>query len=88
MRFLGSKIVDLMWFEMTSINFYPEKPTSFIQPNGVYWSTRTLGDTPLICPECKLFTWTIHGWNQYTKIGVCSACFGKVKKQGGVSEDA
>jgi len=69
---------------MASIkDFYPNKPSgTIVKPNGSYCSTRALSDTPFTCPECDAFAWTLHEWDPYIRIGVCSGCFGKVKDQG------
>ncbi len=68
-------------------DFYPPKPTGqIIQPDGTYWSNRTLGDKPYTCPECKGFTWTLHSPFPYGSTEVCSGCFRKVQKQGGLTQ--
>ena len=67
--------------------FTPNKPTGqIIQPDGTYSSTRTLGDNPLICPECTMPTWTVHAPFPDTIVMVCSGCFRKVKDQGGLTK--
>ena len=64
----------------------PDKPSGMINiVDGSYGMAVTLGDTPWTCPECAMLTWALYQPFPHRCLDVCSKCFDKVQKQGGLT---